>query len=267
MCEKELDDMFAAKEDFPFAAAFGLEPSEDEAELIDEYLNQLIKLTAPIMTTGVKGYNNGKPVDYEKGLETHNAFYIDSNGNLTQGKNLTFGTRPGIIEPKFRKDTQFQQMLDSPNTQSLIIDFHTHPNTNEYYVFPSSGDIAKFITDKRYKFVDKHALLAIGFMSSNEYGLLLMSINDNQALFEKALNHAQPNPEVTFDKIARIKEYGEILELLFKNSKMVIIEFNDNKIEISDYFEFFENNPLSQKVGDTQVFPASCSELLKENKQ
>ena len=266
-CEKELNDLFTPKEDFPFAAAFGLKPSADETEKIDEYLDQLIRLTAPIMTTGVEGYNNGKPVDYEKGLEAHNAFYIDSNGNLTRGKNLTFGTLPGLIEPKFREDTQFQQMLDSPNTQSLKVDFHTHPSTKKYYVLPSSRDIAKFITDKRYKFVDKHALLAIGFMSSNKYSLLLMSLNDNQVLFEKARTHAQPDPRVTLDKIAHIKEYGEIIELLFKNSKMLIVELNDNKVEISDYFEFFEDNPLNQKVGDTRIIPESCSELLKANKQ
>ena len=267
LCEKELDDMFTAKEDFPFAAAFGLEPSEDNAEMIDEYLDQLIKLTEPIMTTGVKGYNNGKPVDYENGLEAHNAFYIDSSGNLTRGKNLTFGTIPGLVKPNFRDDTQFQQMLDSPNTQSLKIYFHTHPNTKEYYVFPSPNDIARFIVDKRYKFVDKHGLLAIGFMSNNKYRLLLMSVTDNQVLFEMTRSHAISNPKTTLDNIAYIKKYGKILELLFKNSKMLIIELNDNKVKISDYFEFFEDNPLNQKVGDTQVIPQSCLEALKESKQ
>ena len=138
LCEKALDDMFTAKEDFPFAAAFGIEPSEDEAELIDEYLTQLIKLTEPIMTTGVKGYNNGKPVDFESGQEAFNAIYVDNNGRLTRGTSLNFGKIVGRVTPTHEQDAQFlETRKHNPDnfSQTLSVFFHTHPDVKRYSVF------------------------------------------------------------------------------------------------------------------------------------
>lgn len=267
-CKNDLNHLFSTIEDFPFAKAFGIKDYEEQEGKIEKYIKQLINYTKPIMTTGIKGYNNGKPVEYLIGLESHNSFYIDKNGKLTRGDNLEFGTIPGFVTPRFRKDKQFRQMLESaPNDLAprLAIDFHTHPNTKDYIVFPSSTDIAKFIIDKRYKFVDKNALLAIGFMSNSVYHMLFMNINNNQILFEKARKHSLlPLPINPVEKIDYLKDYGEVLKLLFENSKMLIVDSTNNKID--DYLEFFDNNPINQIVGDSVIIPQSCIEFFRESK-
>lgn len=267
-CNRDLNQLFAPKEDFPFAEAFGITDDENEEEKIDKYIDQLFDFTKPIMTTGIEGYNNGEPVAYLIGLEAHNSFYIDRNGNLTRGNNLVFGSLPGIVIPNYRNDKQYREMLDSPlndKAQRLVVDFHTHPNTNNFYVFPSSADIAKFIIDKRYNFVDANALLAIGFMSKNVFHTLFISINDNPLLFKNALKHSSTKRPKTYkERIIYYKLYGEFLELLFKNSKMLIIDSTNNAVD--NYLQFFEANSINQMVGETIIIPPSCKELMKESK-
>lgn len=265
-CRRELSHMFDAKVNFPLRAVFSLEQTSREAKEIDAYIDQLFKYTKPIMTTGIQGYNDGKPVDYQNGYEAHNSFYIDQLGNLTRGNNIVFGTRRGQVTPNFKNDTQFRQMIDSPINdlvQRLIIDYHTHPNTEKYYVFPSSADVFKFMLDRRYSFVDKNAMLAIGFISNNVYQILLMSINYNQRLFLQAKEHAfLPRPKTLSEKLAYNKKYGKVLELLFKNSKMIILSSENN--EPVDYIEFFKNNAQNQKIGESILIPKSCINLASE---
>lgn len=267
-CNRDLNQLFAPKEDFPFAEAFGITDDENNEEKVDKYIDQLFDFTKPIMTTGIDGYNNGEPVAYLIGLEAHNSFYIDRNGKLTRGNNLVFGTIPGLVTPNFQNDKQFREMLDSPlrdKAQRLVIDFHTHPNTNNYYVFPSSADIAKFIIDKRNNLVDENALIAIGFMSKNVFHTLFISINDNPLLFKNALKHSSTKQPKTFKKhIEYKKQYGEFLELLFENSKMLILDSTNNAVD--NYLQFFEDNSINQIVGETIIIPQSCIELLKESK-
>lgn len=192
-CKTELSHIFSAEEDFPFASVFDVQqsslfgkPTEKEIETIDNYIKQLFNYTKPIMTTGIEGYNDGKPVDYKNGFEAHNSFYIDNQGNLTRGKNIVFGTKPGQVSPNFKNDLQFVEMLDSPFNelvQNLIVDFHTHPDIESYYIFPSSMDTYKFMLDKQYNFIDHDAMLAIGFISNRDYHLLLVDINDSSDFF------------------------------------------------------------------------------------
>ena len=264
LCEKELDDMFTAKEDFPFAAAFGLEPSEDEAELIDGYLDQLIKLTKPIMTTGVKGYNNGKPVDFEDGQEAFNAIYVDNNGKLTRGTTLNFGTIVGRVTPTHEQDDQFRKTRKyNPYnfSQTLSVFFHTHADVKRYSVFPSPYDLARFHSEMRVNNIDDSALLGIGFISHDNYYVLLMSAENNSPWYNEALKLALGKvPRTPSEKEQFLVEYGSIIEVLLKTNKIIIL---DSKYSEADYKEFFDNNTLAHFVGNTPIIPASCKRLLE----
>ena len=268
-CNRDLNQLFAPKEDFPFAEAFGIKDDENKEEKIDKYIDQLFDFTKPIMTTGIEGYNNGEPVAYLIGLEAHNSFYIDRNGKLTRGNNLVFGTIPGFVIPNFRNDKQFREMLDSPlneKAQRLVIEFHTHPNTKKYYIFPSSADIYNFMNDKQYGFIDKTALLAIGFISNEIYHVLFMKINNNRLLFDTARKHTNTKrPKTDNERIEYINLYGEVLRLLFENSEMIVINSNFNTT--NNYIHFFEENSINQKIGKNVIIPNSCRKLQNESKK
>ena len=255
-CKKELNHLFTPKDDFPFASALGIDltvpsnkPIEKEMETINKHINQLVNITKPIMTTGIKEHNGGKPVDFENGQEASNGIYIDKNQVISRGKHLEFGPLYDAIVPlNFEKDDKFHN-----SSYKFVANFHTHPTS--VYVWPSPHDVyshLNYIRDGKY---NEKTLLAIGFRSKKSYQILVMQIDYNDKLYQETFDlmllYGQPNFH---------SKYGKFLKTLFEKSEMIIIDAEEN----INYLDFFKNNAKNKQIRESKFLPDSCKHLLEE---
>lgn len=218
-------------------------------------LKKLVKLTKPIMTSGVNGM---RPVMYLKGQEAVNGLYLGVNdNNFTRGTHVSMEDKyDGTGTREFHKDEQYKYTKGGGAgtvSQRLVVDFHTHPfsfatsNNIPFYAWPSAQDIFSHVNQRISQSIDRYAILAIGFMVEENYYMQIIE------------THNDISTHTLLQYVFEPERFGKYIQLLINsNTKIAIIGENGRSI---NYMDFFKNNKTQTLVQGIQITPSSCDKL------
>lgn len=262
-CALALNEMFTDLDDFElghtFESAVGggislLNGRARNMEAQEKILSQLVRMTQPIMTTGLHG---SSPVEYLKGQEASTGIYLNLlNNRITRGSSIEKGGYNGTVRRNYVNDIQWKYTKEGKATkvtQKLVAEFHTHPlrirgNTNiPWYAWPSVQDYGSHVQLKIENQIDRNAILAIGFIANNKYYLQLIQSTNDIGL--KTIEYYVENPQ----------KFGEFIKLLLNSStKVAIIAENGKSI---DYAKFFKENRSQMSAYGIKITPSSCDKI------